>query len=42
MTKNNQSFLERWTGNPDGGYWEIENDPEYSQYFNDSLKELLL
>lgn len=41
MTKNNQSFLERWTGNPDGGYWEIENDPEYSLYFNAPLKELI-
>lgn len=41
MTKNNQSFLERWTGNPDGGYWEIENDPEYNQYFNAPLKELI-
>lgn len=41
MTKNNQNFLERWAPNPDGGYWEVESDPDYGQYFNASLKELL-
>lgn len=41
MTKANQNFLERWAGKPEGGYWDIESDPEYSNYFNAPLKTLL-
>lgn len=41
MAKKNQSLIERWTSNPDGGYWPIEKDPMYSNYFNGSLNDLM-
>jgi hypothetical protein len=38
--KSNPYFIERWHRNTDKTYWPIENDPEYSRYFNLSLSEL--
>jgi hypothetical protein len=40
--KNNKYYLERWTKKQDNEYWAIENDPEYSQYFDRPLKDLLI
>lgn len=41
MAKRNESLIERWTANPEGGYWPIEKDPLYRNYFNGSLNDLM-
>jgi len=41
MAKRNESLIERWTSNPEGGYWPIEKDPLYRNYFNGSLNDLM-
>jgi len=39
MKTNNQRLIETWRQRKPEEYWNIENDPEYSNYFNKSLKD---
>lgn len=39
--RKNKNYIEKWTRKKEEEYWQIENDPEYFNYFSKPLKELL-
>lgn len=39
MKKNNKKFIETWRQRKPEEYWQIENDKNYSQYFDKPLKD---
>jgi Rps23 Pro-64 3,4-dihydroxylase Tpa1-like proline 4-hydroxylase len=31
VIESNPNFIERWTQNPEGGYWDVKQDPEHNR-----------